>query len=57
MRCDEQQSKKQQQDRKDRTVELVREHKKKEREAIKQGKKPFYLKKGNCLSCFRSNSH
>ncbi|KAL0631735.1 rRNA biogenesis protein rrp36 [Maublancomyces gigas] len=39
------QSKKQQQERKDRTVELVREHKKKEREAIKQGKKPFYLKK------------
>ncbi|KAI5849493.1 rRNA biogenesis protein RRP36 [Morchella snyderi] len=38
-------SKKHQQAQKLRSEELMREHKKKEREMIKQGKKPFYLKK------------
>lgn len=38
-------SRKQQQQQKARSEELLREHKKKEREMIKQGKKPFYLKK------------
>ncbi|TLS25049.1 hypothetical protein PpBr36_07415 [Pyricularia pennisetigena] len=33
------------QERKDREDELMREHKKKEKELVKQGKKPFFLKK------------
>jgi ribosomal RNA-processing protein 36 len=38
-------SQKKAQDRKDKLQEVTREHKKKEKELIKQGKQPFYLKK------------
>lgn len=31
---------------------ILAEHKKKERESVKQGKRPFYLKKCNSCVCF-----
>ena len=36
-------------ERKDKEQEVVQKHKKQERELIKDGKQPFYLKKGKCF--------
>lgn len=46
----QQESRKKAQETKDKQQEILKEHRAKEKELIKQGKKPYYLKKGDHLS-------